>query len=139
MTIKELSKYHNIKLEIEQLESAIKELENTVIGSTKITDIPSTHNVESPVEIVASRILKLKEKLSAKRENGINEYEKIEMFLDSVSDINIRIIIRKRFLEGKSWDTVGKEIHADRTTAYYRLMNYLNKVKKEGELNDKSS
>ena len=37
MTIHELSKYHHIKNEIKQLEDSIRELEETVIGSSKIT------------------------------------------------------------------------------------------------------
>lgn len=36
MTIKELSQYHNVKIEIQQIKDNIEEIETTIIGSSKI-------------------------------------------------------------------------------------------------------
>ena len=43
MTIKELSQYHNVKIEIQQIKDNIEEIETTIIGSSKITGMPMAY------------------------------------------------------------------------------------------------
>lgn len=126
MTIQELSKYHDLKTEIKQLEENIKELEMTV-SSPKITGMPISKNGSSnnPTERIGLKLVQLRNKLIFKREELLDEISKIEDFLTSIDDAEIRIIIRKRFLEGKTWNIVSNEINADRSTPYYRLKKYL--------------
>lgn len=133
MTIKELSKYRNLKIEILQMKDRIIELEQTSINLSQITGMPfSSGNISNPTERVALKLAKLKNKLIKKMEKLVDKEIKIEDFLESVDDDNIRIIIRKRFFEGKSWAIVGKELNFDRTTPYYHLKKYL----KEREVQD---
>lgn len=126
MTIKELSKYHNIKIEIEQLENNVKELESTIIGSSKITGMPSVISVNSsPTERIGTKLVQLNLKIEDKKENLLDEAHKIEDFLTTVDDAEIRIIIRERFLYGKTWDDIAKKMITDRSTPYYKLKKYL--------------
>lgn len=132
MTIQELSKYHDIKTEIKQLEDTIYELETTTIGASKMTGMPkSTGGNDNPTERVGIKLAHLKTKLVNKQEKLLNEAHKIEDFLEMVDDSEIRIIIRERFLNGKTWDEVGKKLIADRSTPYYKLKNYLKNCSKE--------
>ena len=126
MTIQELSKYHDLKTEIKQLEENIKELEMTV-SSPKITGMPISKNGSSnnPTERIGLKLVQLRNKLIFKHEELLDEISKIEDFLTSIDDAEIRVIIRKRFLEGKTWNIVSNEINADRSTPYYRLKKYL--------------
>jgi hypothetical protein len=127
MTIDELSKYHNIKIEMKQLEETIEELESTIIGSSKITGMPtSLHGNSSPTERIGLKLAQLKSKLVNKKDKLIDEAQKIEEFIDTVDDEEIRIIIRERFLNGKTWDEIAKIIITDRSTPYYKLKKYLN-------------
>ena len=133
MTIKELSKYHNIKIEIKQLEDTVEELESTIIGSSKVTGMPATINGNSsPTERIGIKLAQLKDKIDRKKENLIDEAHKIEDFLTTVDEEEIRIIIRERFLNGKTWDEIAKKMITDRSTPYYRLKNYLKNQSKEG-------
>lgn len=126
MTIKELSKYHNIKIEIKQLEDTVEELETTVIGSSKITGMPTTiSGNSSPTERIGIKLAQLKSKIETKKETLIDEAHKIEDFLTTVDEEEIRIIIRERFLNGKTWEELAKKIITDRSTPYYKLKNYL--------------
>ena len=126
MTIKELSKYHNIKIEIKQLEDTVKELELTIIGSSNITGMPITiSGNSSPTERIGIKLAQLKLKIENKKESLIDEVHKIEDFLTTVEEEEIRIIIRERFLNGKTWDDIAKGMITDRSTPYYRLKNYL--------------
>lgn len=133
MTIKELSKYHNIKIEIKQLEDTVEELESTIIGSSKVTGMPTTINGNSsPTERIGIKLAQLKTKIDNKKESLIDEAHKIEDFLTTVDEEEIRIIIRERFLNGKTWDEIAKKMITDRSTPYYRLKNYLKNQSKEG-------
>lgn len=126
MTIAELSKYQSIKAEIKQLREYIDEIESTTISSSKINDLPVSGivNNDRPTERIAFKLVDLRAKLTKKHEQLVDEMNKVEDFLSTVNDNEIRIIIRKRFLDGKTWKEVSKEIISDRSTPYYRLKKY---------------
>lgn len=130
MTIKELSQYHNVKIEIQQIKDNIEEIETTIIGSSKIAGIPitSSSNNSNPTERIGMKLAKSKTTLENKTDKLLDELNKIEDFLNTVDDGEIRIIIRKRFIEGKTWKEVSKDIIADRSTPYYKLKKYLNSM-----------
>lgn len=126
MTIKELSKYHSIKIEIEQLNANLKKLDNTSIGSQKLTGMPhGTGSTESIVESIIIKKSKLESILEKKKAKLLDEQLKIENFLETVEDSTVRIIIRARFIDGKNWHQIGKELNFERTTPYYHLKKYL--------------
>lgn len=130
MTIHDLSKYHNLKIEIKQIKDNIEEIETTIIGSSKIAGIPitSSSNNSNPTGRIGMKLAKLKTTLENKTDKLLDELNKIEDFLNTVDDGEIRIIIRKRFIEGKTWKEVSKDIIADRSTPYYKLKKYLNSM-----------
>lgn len=134
MTIHDLSKYHNLKIEIKQIKDNIEEIETTIIGSSKIAGIPitSSSNNSNPTERIGMKLAKLKTTLENKTDKLLDELNKIEDFLNTVDDGEIRIIIRKRFIEGKTWKEVSKDIIADRSTPYYKLKKYLNSMEDAG-------
>jgi hypothetical protein len=134
MTIIELSKYHLIKIEIEQLDNIIKDFEATLLSSSKMKEvISSSNNNSNPTEKLALKFSQLKDELILKKRKLTDENIKIESFLATVDDAEIRIIIRKRFLEGKTWQVISEELNMDRTTPYYKLNKYLEEVSKKDE------
>lgn len=136
MTINDLSEYHNIKTEIQQIKDNIEELELTIIGSSKITGMPITtsSNNSNPTEKKGIKLALLKQRLNDKLEKLLDEADKIENFIDTVDDSEVRIIIKKRFIDGKTWKEVSKDIISDRTTPYYKLKKYL---EQRGDSNEK--
>ena len=136
MTIKELSKYRDLKVEILQLQDRITELEQTIIGSAKITGMPfSGGTTSNPTERLGLKLAKLKTKLLKQMEELIDRETKIEDFLETVEDAKVRIIIRMRFFDGKSWNDIGHELNFERTTPYYHLKKYL---KERGAIDEKT-
>lgn len=132
MRLDELSKYYHIKLEIKQLEDNLRELDDTAIGSPILTGMPhSQGSVSNPTESLVLKKDKLLNLLKKKKEKLYDEQIKIEEFLEEVQDSTIRIIIRARFIDCKSWKQIGKELNFDRTTPYYHLKKYLKSHNKE--------
>ena len=83
MTIKELSKYRNLKIEILQMEDRIIELEQTSINLSQITGMPfSSGNISNPTERVALKLAKLRSKLIKKMEKLVDKETKIDDYVN---------------------------------------------------------
>lgn len=127
MTLAELSKYHNIKIELNDIRNRIKEIESTLIKSTTYSDTKtiSVSNNSNPVEETVIQLNKLKTKYEDKVYDLINEQLKIENYLDSISDSEIREIIRYRFIDCMTWNEIAVQLNYSRTNPYIKLRNYL--------------
>lgn len=126
--MKNLNRLYWLKQEIKQIENQIKEL--TVLSATAMSGMPSSKKASSPVERFVMRMESLKEKLAQKYEELTAETERIEEYIESIEDVEVRLIARKRFIEHKEYQTIGDEMFIDRTTAYRKLKRYM-----EGERN----
>lgn len=136
MTIRTLSRYYFIRKEIEQLREQLEELNNSVIGSPTISGMPSSHSNSSPVEQLIIKKNKLEEKLLRKTNELVEEQEYIENYLETIDDSRIRIIMRERFINCKTWEEIGKAMYFDRTTPYYAVKKYLKGNNKDEKEND---
>ena len=136
MTIKDLSQYHILKLEIEQIKSSLEELAKTSVGSPNFTGLPSSKGTTSNlVETTVLKREKLYKSLVKKESSLIDELKKIEDFLKMVDDGVIRVIIRERFINGAKWSDIAKMLNFERTSPYYRLKKYLGAVNEKNKEN----
>ena len=123
--MKRLNKLYWLKKEIEQIEMQIKEL--TILSAMAMNGMPSGNSVSSPVEKFYDRLDKLRTKLQAKLNEYITEKERIEDYIENIEDAEIRVIARMRFVDNLDFQTIGNEMYMDRTTAYRKLKNYIEK------------
>ena len=121
--MKNLNKLYWIKKEIKQIEEQIKEL--TVLSAVSFSGMPSGNSVSSPVEKFNERLDNLKQKLAIKHAESLEEKERIEKYIETIDDVEIRVIARSRFIECKSWQKIGDENFMDRTTVYRKLEKYI--------------
>lgn len=132
MTKRELSKYYYLSLEIKDLEERIESLNETTIGSSKITGMPIAHTNESPIERRVELIIRLKNKLEKRKCRALEEMDKIEQYLSTIEDIETRLIFYKRYLDFKSWEEIADEMYMSVRSVYRKHSNFL-----KGETNDK--
>lgn len=122
MTEKELSQYFYLKKEIEDLEERIIKLGDGV-GSIVITDMPSG----SPELVsIQEKISELRSKYFEARISALEQYIKIENYINEIEDSELRTMFRMRFLDLNNWEKIGRKFHMDRTTAYRNCINYIN-------------
>ena len=126
--MKNLNKLYWIKKEIEQIEERMKEL--TVLSAVSFSGMPSGNTVSSPVEKFNERLDTLKRKLALKHAESLEEEERLEKFIETIDDVEIRVLARARFIECKSWQKIGDENYMDRTTAYKKLNKYIKESEK---------
>ena len=55
------------------------------------------------------------------------KFDEIETFLSTITDLEVSTIIRIKYINCKSWNDVASELFIDRTTAYKKVKNYLEK------------
>lgn len=118
----QLNRLYWLKREIEQIEEQIKEL--SVLSAVKMSGMPKGNDVSSPIEQFTERLMFLQEKLCRKLIEYVDEQTRIEEVIENFDEPEVRIIARKRYIESKSWETIGNEMFIDRTTAYKKLRRY---------------
>ncbi len=138
MTIKELEQYQKNKAEALQLQDIIKSLENSLSSNSIVITDGNRKSKISITEKLAFKLIELNKKLEKKLNLILIEQRKIENYLDTIEVIDIRLIIRKKFIENKTWEEVGRELHEDRTTSYYKLKTYLKKQTEKEKTYDRT-
>lgn len=129
--MKTLNSLFWLKKERKQIENQIKEL--TVLSAVSMSGMPSGGNVTSPVERFNERLEQLKEKLQKKCDEILAETERIEGVIESITDADVRVIARERFINNKGFQAIGDELFIDRTTAYKKLKRYFERKESEVE------
>lgn len=125
MNKRELSKYYHLVGEIKYLESRIKEIESSLVGSQVMTGMPKGTGVGDPVYKKTTLLIKLKDKLEERKSKSIIELEKIEDFIQSIDDVEIRIIFTKRYIDLKQWEAIAFEMGMSERNIYRKHKKYL--------------
>lgn len=127
MTEKELSRYYYLKKEIEDLQKRINELEETggVSGiQYREVDVMSTPK-NNPIQ---EKICILIDKLTERRISAIEEYLKIESYIESIEDAEIRQIMRYRFMDLKKWKEIDRLMYYAENYSKNKYYNYIKKI-----------
>ena len=127
--MKNLNKLYWLKQEVIQIENQIKEL--TILSAFEMSGMPSSNSVSSPVEQFYNRLDKLRTKLEKAKIKVMEEKERLESYIESIEDAEIRVLARARYLECKKWEVIGDENHMDRRTASRKLEKYFGKDDKQ--------
>jgi hypothetical protein len=127
--MKGLNKLYYLKIEIDELK---KEIENlSVISSSEMTGMPHSSGISNPTEQYLLKKQKLMDRLQIKLNKYIDELDRIEKFIDGIDEPEVRLIARKRFIQNKKWEEIGREISLDRSVCYRKLNKYIKEVNGE--------
>jgi chromosome segregation ATPase len=157
MTVKELSKLYWLNREVElnkrQLADLEKELEQdrerlaglrrslAGLASPKLDGMPHGSDVSSPVENTVEQIMMLEAALTRKHDALVNltarisarqtliilERDKLEQYINTVTDSNLRQMFTLRFVNGLPWEQVaagigeGYSVEAVRKAVYRHI------------------
>lgn len=123
MTEKELSKYYWLRKEIKDLEERLAEFGYGVSATKLDKEISGITSTES---IQEKRIIIIEKWISA-RVSALEEYLKIESYIESVEDSEIRQIMRYRFLDLKKWNEIDKLMICGKDYAKKKYYQYRKK------------
>lgn len=138
MIREELNELYWLNKEIQDLKKRLKELEdNKPIGSAKITGLPKGNSQTNQIEVYVEKVDELKRKINENMILVIEEKKKIEDFIATVDDAEMRMIIRLRNIDLMGWQEIGDALGMERTTASKKYKNFIKTLKQRIDENKK--
>ena len=111
MTKKELSQLYYLKKEIKEQQKRIKKLEDAATScSSKIDGLPSGEGINDKIGNYAVQIADLKSLLDLNLKKCFYELNRLNRYIQSVEDSQMRMILTLRYVRGLTWQKVAYEI-----------------------------
>lgn len=130
MTDFELRQYKCLKLEEKMLENILFDLE-TMLGIKGLVydkeKLAPTNKVSDTTLEFITEIVDIKEELRLAKKRTWKKRLEIERFINSVDDVTVRVIVRMRYVEGKTLEHIGRTLGYSKTGVYHYLKRYLGK------------
>lgn len=121
MELDRLSKLHYIRKEIDAINSRIMQIENSDIASVNYRDVVQISEKKSKTEKDYIAVSDLKEMLIRKKESALQEEYQLTEYINQIEDSYTALIFRKRFVDGKTWWRVAREIGGGNTADSCRM------------------
>ena len=131
MTKKELSQLYYLKKEIKEQQKRLEELETLATACTaRITGMPHGTGINDKIGKYAAQIADLKGLLDLNLKKCFYELNRINRFIESVQDSEIRMILTLRYMQNLSWSRVAKTMnYQDESVPRKRHDRFLRKTK----------
>lgn len=121
MKEKDLNKFFWLQKEIKDLEERIAILDSGVsaVKYDSLSISGSRH-----ISTLQERITELKETWMEKRVSALEEYIKMEKYILSIPDEELRLIFRYRFMDLMNWEQIGEKVGYDRTSVAKKVRGW---------------
>lgn len=108
MTKKELSQLYWLNREIEEEKRKLSELESAATGCTaKITGLPHVSGAHDKIGDLGILIAEQRDLIDLKVRQSVVEYNRLNRYVASVEDAQMRTILSLRYINGLSWQQVA--------------------------------
>lgn len=123
MTLRELSKYYRLCEQLKRSEEALSSLSETVgLGAQKITGMPHAPTARDKVSDFVAEIEDLKAEIERLKMEMDHVERKISSYIETIPDIQTRLIFRLRFLRCMTWPQVADAIGGRNTANSVKLV-----------------
>ena len=111
MTKQELSQLYYLNHEIEHLKTRIAEVEGLATSTTKqITGMPHVAGVSDNIGKYVAELADLKELLQLNLKKCFYEFNRLNRYIQSIEDSELRMILSLRYISGLGWQQVARSI-----------------------------
>ena len=136
MTEKELSQCHYLNIEIEKLQEELKKLDGKEYKAANLSGMPPGGNISDNTAKIATEIAEIHELIALKIRECMIARQRIERYISTVYDAEMRVIIRLRCINFLSWEEIAAELivlddngnvvkEQDRTTVAKKFKKFL--------------
>lgn len=127
MTEKELNQIYYINIEIKRLEEEKMKLESmSLVKSQQITGLPGGGGSSyDKIADYAADLADIKDEIKIKINKLYRVRKKVERYIDTIDDAEMRLIVRLRAINNMRWEDIGAELGMDRRTASRKYYNFL--------------
>lgn len=127
ITVKELNRYRDLKKEIDDTALRILRLRDKATSITQtVTGMPLVSGVTDKTAIAAD-IADAQTELEQRQAELVKEYLRLQRFISSVEEPQMRLIVQKRFIDSKSWQMIALSLGGGNTSegvkkSFYRFL-----------------
>lgn len=111
MRIETLKKYRPLVVEADELKKRIESMDG--LHSPTISDNPTHTNETHGLDTIIIKRHKLYRQYLKKLKRCQDMLLEIEQYLDTVTDPEVRTLIRYKYLDGMTWEEAGRELKMD--------------------------
>ena len=125
MTVRELSKLYYIKKLIERDAMRLAELEARLQpGGMNMSGMPHNPSPKNMREEVVPIIIEVKDRLKKEQLEYEQEEQRLEGFIRTIEDYQIRLILAYRFVDLMTWQQVAMKIGGNNTDESVKKLCY---------------
>ncbi|MBS6645872.1 MAG: DUF1492 domain-containing protein [Clostridiaceae bacterium] len=125
MSVEELSQIYYINKEIKSLQLELAQLrQKNFYKPNVITDMPRGGEHEEQNLEYVNDVMMLEDLINYSLRKLQYERKKIEEFLNTVEDADLRLIMRLRAVNNMKWEDIGRELGMERTTVSKKFYKY---------------
>ena len=111
MTKKELSQLYYLKKEIKEQQRKLFELEVAATNcAAAVTGLPTAKGTSDKVGNYAAQIADLKARIEQNLKKRLYEFSRLNSYIDSIDDIEIKLIFSLRYMHGMSWQKISESL-----------------------------
>lgn len=125
MTVEEINSIYYINKEIEHIQRELYNLKTkNFYKSNVLTGMPKGNSEHDIFSDYAEDMRTLEDMLHYNLIKLQTERKKIEKFLSSIEDVELRLIIRLRAVNNMNWEEIGAQLGMHRTTVSKKYYNF---------------
>ncbi len=125
MTVEEINSIYYINKEIEHIQRELYDLKTKNFYKPNVlTGMPKGNSERDIFSDYAEDIKTLEDMLHYNLKKLHMERKKMEEFLSSIEDAELRLIIRLRTINNMNWESIGAELGMHRTTVSKKYYNF---------------
>ena len=107
-----------IHSDLEEVEH-LREMASSVSSPRYDMDrVMTSRSNDAPFVRCLDKIMVLEDKIHTEVTKFVSLKEQIREVIDAVTDTDERMVLRYRYVHNMTWEQIGDELHADRTTVY---------------------
>ena len=125
MTVKEISRYRELAVRLENAKEILESLQNASQPRTAVTDgMPHGSPSKDQVGKLITAIADLTERIEFLKRELTRERRKVAAFIDRIPDERIRTAVLLKYLDGLKWDQIADAFGDKYTTEGLKYMCY---------------
>lgn len=132
MRIETLKKYRPLAAEADELKNRIESMDG--LHSPTISDNPAHTNETHGLDTIVIKRHKLFRQYIKKLKRCQDMLLEIEQYLDTVTDPEVRTLIRYKYLDGMTWEEAGREIKMDPSWCRKKVLHALGEDVRQSEI-----
>lgn len=126
--MEEINSIYYINKEIGKIQEELYELKMTnFYKGNLLTGMPKRNSERNIISDYTESAKELEDMLYYNLKKLQIKRKKIEEFLSSIEDAELRLIIRLRVVNNMSWEEIGAQLKMDRTTASKKFYKFFRK------------